>query len=812
MILRRLKLNPFAGISDLEIAFDGALNVVLGPNEAGKSTVAHAVRMSLFTSTKYGKRQFDKDIKRFLPLTGGDTIRVELGVASGGSEYGLTKIWGRRPDSRLTLPEGGLLSDPEAVDLKLLALLGVKEGTFNSVLFTYQAGLSVTLKSLSEDRGPANDLATILRRAVFETDGVSVDLLQQAIVDEHEEYFSRWDPDLKRPEGGRGIENPFKRGVGKILAAYYERERLRRESDDALRYEEELDRLNGIISIASEEVAGLVSFVDANKDAVEDSRRRALLEAKKKGLDREERELRRISQEWPAIRGKIESLREKLEELKTKKKELGEELASAEELESIKKKLDIFERAKKKKSELEEAKKSLAGMKVIEKKDYGSLEDLESELSRLKTSLEAGKIALSITAKVPLKVDVTTDLEDEKTRELDAGDSVEFSAGGQIGVRHTDWTMKVKSGEMDFEQLKTKFEQVFENRERLLDRLDVAGLAEGKALYEKYWEQAKSVGRLQAAFEESLEGHEFDKLETAVAAADDRAARPSTTVAREQGRIQSTIAQVDLDIVSMGEQLRKWEKDYKSPDALLDLLIERRKELGELDEKLKGLKPVPDSFEDASTFIMEFEKKEMALGEKKAELTDFRIERAELEGGAPQESREEIEVRWKDAASNFESVRREDAIAEILETLSTIRASMDDQTLDPWVEELQRVIAPLTADRYTRVTLDGLDDPSASRSDGVEVPFQALSMGTKVGLGLALRLSMARYFLEGADGFLILDDPLVDMDPDRQRAAAQVIQNFATEKQVILVTCHPGHAELLGGNLIHMGVGGLGSA
>jgi exonuclease SbcC len=61
---------------------------------------------------------------------------------------------------------------------------------------------------------------------------------------------------------------------------------------------------------------------------------------------------------------------------------------------------------------------------------------------------------------------------------------------------------------------------------------------------------------------------------------------------------------------------------------------------------------------------------------------------------------------------------------------------------------------------------------------------------------------MARYFLEGLEGFLVMDDPLVDMDPERQEAAAKVIQNFASEKQILIATCHPTHADLLGGHMV----------
>ena len=55
-----------------------------------------------------------------------------------------------------------------------------------------------------------------------------------------------------------------------------------------------------------------------------------------------------------------------------------------------------------------------------------------------------------------------------------------------------------------------------------------------------------------------------------------------------------------------------------------------------------------------------------------------------------------------------------------------------------------------------------------------------------------------------SDGFLMMDDPLVDMDPVRQKAAAAAIAAFAADKQLILFTCHPATAELFTGNLIRL--------
>jgi exonuclease SbcC len=79
-----------------------------------------------------------------------------------------------------------------------------------------------------------------------------------------------------------------------------------------------------------------------------------------------------------------------------------------------------------------------------------------------------------------------------------------------------------------------------------------------------------------------------------------------------------------------------------------------------------------------------------------------------------------------------------------------------------------------------------------------------LSKGTIDVLALAVRLGMAEHYLDGGGGFVLLDDPLVNLDPARRAAAADCLREFARERQTIILTCHPSHASLLGGNTISL--------
>jgi exonuclease SbcC len=105
---------------------------------------------------------------------------------------------------------------------------------------------------------------------------------------------------------------------------------------------------------------------------------------------------------------------------------------------------------------------------------------------------------------------------------------------------------------------------------------------------------------------------------------------------------------------------------------------------------------------------------------------------------------------------------------------------------------------------FSRVEMEQDLPGKLIKDDGSELSYNLLSFGTKDTFSLALRLTMAEYFLQDKSGFLILDDPLVDMDLGRQALAAEQINEFAKTRQVIFFTCHPQTAEMLSGKCIKM--------
>jgi uncharacterized protein YhaN len=62
---------------------------------------------------------------------------------------------------------------------------------------------------------------------------------------------------------------------------------------------------------------------------------------------------------------------------------------------------------------------------------------------------------------------------------------------------------------------------------------------------------------------------------------------------------------------------------------------------------------------------------------------------------------------------------------------------------------------------------------------------------------LAIRLAMAKVYLDNGGGFLMFDDPLVNFDATRMGLATGLIKGYAENTQILYFTCHDHQAQAL---------------
>jgi exonuclease SbcC len=214
---------------------------------------------------------------------------------------------------------------------------------------------------------------------------------------------------------------------------------------------------------------------------------------------------------------------------------------------------------------------------------------------------------------------------------------------------------------------------------------------------------------------------------------------------------------------------------------------------------------LPQGFADAESFLRAYEAAQGEARSRGEEKTGLLIAKPAVEARAPKESAEELAVRQKEAEAELEAqIRRGQSLLRIASTAEALLGTSDAAVSAGMRAPLEEMVAAITGGRHVRVQMDGTLPSALGQPEGGSISWELLSAGTRDALALAVRLAMASYFLKGSDGFLIMDDPLVDMDPVRQKAAAAAIAAFSAGRQLILFTCHPATAELFTGNLIRL--------
>lgn len=109
------------------------------------------------------------------------------------------------------------------------------------------------------------------------------------------------------------------------------------------------------------------------------------------------------------------------------------------------------------------------------------------------------------------------------------------------------------------------------------------------------------------------------------------------------------------------------------------------------------------------------------------------------------------------------------------------------------LREASKFFAIMTNNRYMRVIVPLGERRLAVETDkGTFRPTEVLSRGTAEQLYLAMRLAFIREYAQHAGPLpIVIDDILVNFDPNRAKATIKVLGMLAATHQVLVFTCHP---------------------
>lgn len=266
-------------------------------------------------------------------------------------------------------------------------------------------------------------------------------------------------------------------------------------------------------------------------------------------------------------------------------------------------------------------------------------------------------------------------------------------------------------------------------------------------------------------------------------------------ISQVEGEIRSLMRYAETDDEQQFREVARQMEQRWSVEAKIAELIEAHplldnEEGAEHRERLiaNSLGELKARLERIDDEVREIERE---LGEMQRERGDLERQRKQLESSSKvAELRAKLNVledRLNTDANRWAVLR----IAGHL--LETTREKFQRERQPSLIQSAGKYFEKLTLGRYTRVeTVVGEQDLVVYEADGTQKGVAGLSRGTAEQLYLSMRFALIEEYSRNAEPMpVIMDDVLVNFDPERAQAAADVITELSARFQVLMLTCHP---------------------
>lgn len=804
MILQKIILHPFGGFAHREIEFKPGLNVIYGSNDVGKSTLFRAIECAFFLPTKLRTNTIEgRDLKRLIPM-GGDHAKVTLYFQKQGHAYCLEKTWGSSASSKLILHNGAVLTSPEKVENELHQLIPVPPGTFRSVLLTSQNALHKTVDELVKNTEIIHTFGDALRLTLNQTDGFSIDRFKSLLQQQHEELFLNWDITTQSPKKSRGIENPWDR-QGKILRAYYSKELLRKKLNETQTLETLLGDQNRILSEKLKLLKEYRSFLQNNEKIIESASTKQNLEIQ---LEQNKRTTLQLTQDfthWIQAESDRKNFEPEILRLDSVVQTFQQELKEARAELDRRKFITHFEKIEAARRNLEELRNKLNETKSLPIEGLIQLQEHAHTIEKSKATLSAAQLQVYFTARTEFRFTIKRDFDPEKKETLSTDQSITLKAGGKIHLSSDFFDFTVTSGDGKIEKIENQLNNAKNQITELFKRFDIKSIEEAYELHEKSKQLFNQVQTAEISLQTLLSGENYESLlqhyqqiKLSLPCRDPELVEKDIQVAHQLLVTRKT------DLASCSRSIQELQRRYQVNEShhLTEFIIQKRVEEQEWTKKLATLPTLPPEMGDLNQLLEHFKHAKENISVLSDEIIELTRVITEIKARLPDRSAQDFDRELRDATKVFE---HEIKIGNALLRIESTTQIIEEQKVDIFSEfqtQLDQNFDHLSQGKYQKSKTTESIPREFVRKDGVSLPYHWLSTGTQDAFAMSLRLMMAEYFLKDSQGFTLMDDPMVAMDPERQKIAAHLLIQFAEKSQMILFSCHPSHVKLWEGNLI----------